>query len=323
MGLALLLVLAGEVAAASPDQQCTAAKLKAAARTAAAFARCSARAVGNGTSVDATCLARATAKQAQTFAKAEARGGCPTIRDTAAIAGILGGLVAFADTELGDGGTAAGRRCASSRRTAAGAHLGATLRCRAVRVQAGSPPDAACLDRADAKLARAFAKSGAPGSCATSADAPATRAAMNAVAAGVVAALSPPPTTSTTSTTSSTLPGTSTTSTTIAGTVRFAADVQPIFDADCTVCHTGAFAPVGLDLSPGSSWVHLVGVGSGECPGTQRVAPGSPETSYLMHKLAGSGPCFVGSPMPLHRSPLPPHQQALIATWIAQGAAND
>jgi hypothetical protein len=164
-------------------------------------------------------------------------------------------------------------------------------------------------------------ESSAHGACSTGADASATQAAMEAIAAAVVATVSGAATTTTSSSTTSTVP--TTTSSTVPGIVSYATHVQPIFDTNCVFCHTGAFPPVGLNLSSPASYANLVDVSSRECPGTKRVDPGSPSTSYLMHKIVGSGPCFVGSPMPLHLSPLPALQQATISTWILQGAMND
>jgi hypothetical protein len=66
-----------------------------------------------------------------------------------------------------------------------------------------------------------------------------------------------------------------------------------------------------------------VNVYSEQCAATRRVAPGSPDTSYLIHKLAGDGPCFSGSRMPEGEDPLPASDQAKIRAWIAEGAPNN
>ncbi len=107
--------------------------------------------------------------------------------------------------------------------------------------------------------------------------------------------------------------------------VSFSADIQPIFTSHCATmgCHnTGTIANKQLDLSAGSAWGDLVGVASAECPSTRRVEAGSPETSYIMWKLAGSGPCFFGSRMPKTGS-VPPGDITAISDWIYTGAEND
>ena len=51
------------------------------------------------------------------------------------------------------------------------------------------------------------------------------------------------------------------------------------------------------------------------------VVPGSPETSLLYLKVAGSPPC--GDPMPQGGSALPEAQVEMIRSWIAAGAHDD
>jgi hypothetical protein len=86
------------------------------------------------------------------------------------------------------------------------------------------------------------------------------------------------------------------TTTTIPPVVSLSRDVQPIFDRHCIGCHQASRPP---DLRAGVSYRSLVNAGSSECAARDLVAPGSPETSYLVDKLrrAGDG-CFVGSGMP-------------------------
>ena len=42
-----------------------------------------------------------------------------------------------------------------------------------------------------------------------------------------------------------------------------------------------------MNLTEGNSYASLVGVTSIEKPALQRVAPGDPENSYIIHKLEG------------------------------------
>lgn len=89
----------------------------------------------------------------------------------------------------------------------------------------------------------------------------------------------------------------------------------------CVVCHAGAAAPAGLRLDASSSYALLVGVASAEVASLERVAPGRPGDSYLMHKLDGSA--AVGARMPLGGPYLDAATMAVIRQWIANGAAKD
>lgn len=104
----------------------------------------------------------------------------------------------------------------------------------------------------------------------------------------------------------------------------FANQVQPLFTKSCGGggCHTGASPAQGLDLSTGKSYASLVGVASSQCPTTERVVASSPSQSYLMHKIQGTGPCFVGSRMP-KGAPLPAADQNTVSGWISAGAPNN
>jgi hypothetical protein len=87
-------------------------------------------------------------------------------------------------------------------------------------------------------------------------------------------------------------------------------------------CHTGGGAqlPTSMNLTNiGSSYAALVGQTSVERPGLQRVAPGSPDNSYLIHKLEG-GPNIAGQRMPFNGTPLDTATIAAIRQWIGNGA---
>lgn len=103
--------------------------------------------------------------------------------------------------------------------------------------------------------------------------------------------------------------------------IRFDAEIQPIFTANCAIiaCH-GRFPQLDLDLSAGRARASLVNQPSSECPAFDRVEPGEPESSYLVFKLRGSGPCFFGTQMPQGSPPLSAADQAKIVRWIAEGA---
>jgi len=92
---------------------------------------------------------------------------------------------------------------------------------------------------------------------------------------------------------------------------RFAADVQPIFDAKCVSCHPVAYPY--LDLRRGRSYDELVRVNAETKPAFYRVLPGRPELSYLL----------THPPDPSLRDLLTGDEQATIAAWIRAGARND
>jgi hypothetical protein len=122
-----------------------------------------------------------------------------------------------------------------------------------------------------------------------------------------------------TTTTTTTRPTTTTTTT---RPISFAAEIQPIFTANCALsfCHAGPFPQADLDLSAGNARASLVDQPSEECLDLQRVAPGMPEASYLVFKLRGFGSCFLGEQMPRDAPPLSASDQAKIARWIREGA---
>jgi hypothetical protein len=65
----------------------------------------------------------------------------------------------------------------------------------------------------------------------------------------------------------------------------------------------------------------LSGVASTEVPTLMRVAPGDPNGSYLLQKIASTTP-QDGVRMPPDQ-PLPPHKIEAIRLWIASGAQDD
>jgi hypothetical protein len=106
--------------------------------------------------------------------------------------------------------------------------------------------------------------------------------------------------------------------------ISFGKDVQPIFNSNCAICHQGSTPPGGLDLETGLVYNNLVNVKSTESP-LMRVAPGSPDKSYIINKLQGTQSQAGGSgaQMPFGGSPLSQTQINLIQQWISQGALNN
>jgi hypothetical protein len=91
----------------------------------------------------------------------------------------------------------------------------------------------------------------------------------------------------------------------------------------CTNCHNAVGSRFnGLDLSPAVSYNNLVNVASRQRPGSVRVVPEDPDSSYLIHKLEG-GPNIAGVRMPLNGPYLTEGQVLVIRRWIEIGAPNN
>ncbi len=97
-----------------------------------------------------------------------------------------------------------------------------------------------------------------------------------------------------------------------------------IFSQRCVSCHTGIgrFLPGGMNLTEGNAYASLVGVASIEQPALQRVSPGDPENSYLIHKVENRAG-ITGQRMPLNGTALTDGQILVIKRWIELGAPNN
>ena len=97
-----------------------------------------------------------------------------------------------------------------------------------------------------------------------------------------------------------------------------------IFSQRCIGCHTGAgrFLPAVMNLTEGNSYANLVGVASIQQAALMRVAPGDPESSYIIHKLEGRAG-ITAARMPFNGTPLTEGQILVIRRWIELGAPND
>jgi hypothetical protein len=98
----------------------------------------------------------------------------------------------------------------------------------------------------------------------------------------------------------------------------------------CGGCHGGSGGLSGLgDCS--TALANLIDVASSELPTMDRVEPGDPTTSWLMHKLDGTqgsftAQCsgmFCGSQMPLGGPFFDLDTRDAIRTWISNGALDD
>jgi len=93
-----------------------------------------------------------------------------------------------------------------------------------------------------------------------------------------------------------------------AAAVSFATDIQPIFNANCIVCHPSVNNP---DLTQGNSYIFLTVTDPG------LVVPNNAVGSELYQRLTG-----IGGIMPPSGS-LSNSKVALIKNWINQGAKNN
>lgn len=116
--------------------------------------------------------------------------------------------------------------------------------------------------------------------------------------------------------------GSSTTST-----VSFATDIQPIFNSNCTFCHssTGSASSV-LILTSDVSYANLVNQPSqytGTPPSGTLVTPSDSSISVLYQRISGVGLAVGEQTMPLNQFLLNSDSRDLIETWINEGALNN
>lgn len=106
--------------------------------------------------------------------------------------------------------------------------------------------------------------------------------------------------------------------------VTLSADVQPILTSNCALsgCHAGVSPQEGQNLSAGQTFSNVVNVASNELPTMDRVQPGQPDSSYLVHKIQGTHLQIGGSGerMPIGRSALSASDINVIRAWIQDGA---
>lgn len=102
--------------------------------------------------------------------------------------------------------------------------------------------------------------------------------------------------------------------------VSFSADIQPIFNNNCIMCHNQSHI-TGLDLREGNSYNLLVNVTTFSYAPNVRIMPLSLENSVLWHKIKGDD--VFGARMPAIGDPLSNFEIEKIESWIELGALND
>jgi len=71
--------------------------------------------------------------------------------------------------------------------------------------------------------------------------------------------------------------------------VSFAAEVQPIYSVSCVAgCHTGGTPDQGLNLEAGMAYAQTVNIAATQLGTMDRIEPGDPDNSCLLHKLLGT-----------------------------------
>ena len=101
-------------------------------------------------------------------------------------------------------------------------------------------------------------------------------------------------------------------------TAYFAAEVMPIFQQHCWVCHP----PMGgMDLGTGVAFSNLVNVPSTGYAPAMRIVPGDPLASVLWHKVSQSS--TYGLNMPPNGTFLSVEELQVISDWIEQGAQDN
>lgn len=95
--------------------------------------------------------------------------------------------------------------------------------------------------------------------------------------------------------------------------------VQSIFDGSCARagCHSGPRPQQGMNLSPSEFYASTVGQPSREKPALLRVDPGTPDSSYLVHKIEGR-PSIEGVQMPFAGNSLSEEEISTIRSWITR-----
>lgn len=106
--------------------------------------------------------------------------------------------------------------------------------------------------------------------------------------------------------------------------ISFSADIAPVLNDHCAICHVTGTEPGHMALYAEAAYKFLVGVQSEESP-LKRVEPGDPDKSYLLHKINGTQVSVggKGQQMPASNPPLSEAMRLKIRQWIVEGARDN
>ena len=190
--IALAIAIAGSIAlaasAGATPARCATSKAKAAGRLLAGLARCEGDAIDAGKPVAPGCIASRQATCARAWQRAEARGGCGTTGDLAAITAKADALLDDVGDVLGLGGGP--DSCAAAKLRAAGDAGWCALRCQARGEGRQGVPSTACLHTCADRFARRCAMAEGADNCRRTGDCGTIAARVDAHVANVVAELS-------------------------------------------------------------------------------------------------------------------------------------
>ena len=181
-------IVLGLAVTADAGDRCAAGKMKAATRAAGGEAKCWAK--PGGTSGPVTCLDREEVRLVKAFVKAEAAPPCRTVSDVGAIDALVDAFVSDVVGQVAPPGATG--KCPAAKLTAASKAAVSMGKCHATALRRGEVPDDACVIKAETKLADAFAKAEATGTCATTGDASIVRDALVSVMSALATQLLPP-----------------------------------------------------------------------------------------------------------------------------------
>lgn len=102
---------------------------------------------------------------------------------------------------------------------------------------------------------------------------------------------------------------------------------ENIFTPTCATsgCHSATSASGGLSLAAGEAFDGLVDTPSSQLLEMNRVEPGDPDNSYLVHKISGTQATVGGSgtTMPQDGLALSAEEIQAITAWIEAGALDN
>jgi hypothetical protein len=183
----------------SVNEKCTAGKTKCVMKKTTGLLQCHVKAEATGLAVDPSCITKAEDKfdggavpTKGCFEKLEAKGGCMTQDDTAAVETLVDTFVDDIVTDLDPGyPVPVLNACSSRKKNCVRTFLKKALGCYAKKQKIGQPVDPACLSGADNKYSQCFGLAEGLGGCLTVGDEATVKAKVDAYLADVSCAVDP------------------------------------------------------------------------------------------------------------------------------------